>query len=210
MKRHRFTNITGTIDVRGTNSGGKYKSKLERQGFIRWMSELDVVEVRLQEPRIIYLDEGGKKHRYTGDLLVNFRDASRRRPLVVECKYASQLDRDPDLRAKLKRVGEAMDPLDRDFLVQTEHDIRTEDFKMRKFVFSHRNNDPHPAQREILACMATHRCLTLEQLITTLREGRVKQYEIIPEVWRLVAIHRLSVNYGEILDLSAKISLPAV
>lgn len=210
MKHHRFTNITGTLDVRGTNSGGKYKSKLERQAFIRWISEPDVTEVRLQEPQIIYLDEDGKKRRYTGDLLVTFREKANRRPLVVECKYSTQLDRHPELAVKFKLIGQAMGRRDQDFIVQTDRDIRTEAFKMRKFIFSHRNNDPHPAHREILDCMATHKCLTLQQLVTAMRSSPVKQYEIIPEVWRLVAIHRLTVNYDEILDLSAKIRLPAV
>lgn len=111
---------------------------------------------------------------------------------------------------KLKRVEEAMDRLGRDFLVQTEQDIHADDFQMMKFVFGHRNNVPHPAQLEILDCMAVHKTLTLGQLLSALRGDEVAQCELIPEVWRLVAIHKLTTDFRKILNHTAKISLPSV
>jgi len=210
MKHHRFTNSTGTITVRDTESGGDFKSKLECHGFIRWVSQADVVLVRLQKPQITYLDKDGIKRRYTGDLEVLFHPRANRRPLVIECKYAAKLRRDPGLVKKLERVGEAVRRLDRDFLVQTEHDVHADGFKMMKFVFSHRNNDPHPARQEIMDCMALHKSLTLGQLVAALRTNLVSQCEIVPEVWRLVAVQKLAVNYNEILNHAAKISLPSV
>jgi len=210
MKHHRFTNSTGTIRVADTDSGGDFRSKLERHGFIHWVSQLDVVLVRLQEPRITYLDETGKKRRYTGDLLVHFHPRVCRRPLVVECKYAANLERDPELVKKLKRVGEAMRRLDRDFMIQTEHDIHTSEFKMLKFVFGHRNNDVHPAQQEIMDCMSLHKQTTLGELLNALRTDILKQCALIPEVWRLVAMHKLTVNFNEVLNHTVKISLPSV
>lgn len=210
MKHHRSTNITGRVAISDTDSGGDFKSKLEKHGFTRWMCHPDVESVRLQEPRIIYLDEQGEKRRYTGDLFVRFYGHARRRPLVVECKYAQNLSRDPELVGKLKRVEEAMKRLERDFLIQTEHDIHAEGFQMMNFVFSHRNNEPLPAQFEILDCMALHKSLTLGQLLNALRKDELAQCELIPEVWRLVAQHKLTADFREILNHAAKISLPSV
>jgi hypothetical protein len=210
MKHHRFTNSTGTISIRGTESGGAFKSKLECHAFIRWVSRLDVAKVELQRPRIIYLDADGNKRRYTGDLLVRFHSRANRLPLVIECKYKAKLLRDPDLIKKLNQVEKALIRLDYKFLIQTEDDVHAEGFNMMKFIFSHRNNDPHPAQQEIMDFMALYKVLTLGQLISALRTNVVEQSEIVPEVWRLVAIQKLAVNYSEILNHAAKISLPSV
>ncbi|HEY0967269.1 MAG TPA: TnsA endonuclease N-terminal domain-containing protein [Opitutaceae bacterium] len=207
MKRHRFTNSTGTVAVRGTNSGGKYKSKLEREGFIKAYLGADVVSVHLQQPGITYTDGSGKPRRYTGDLLVRFNEKSKRRPLVIECKYAQALADDPSLVEKHKRVALAFNEKGHDFSVQTEREIRTPDFRMMKFVFDHRNNDPHPANHEIMTCMRTHKSLSLEVLIKAVRSNLIEQYALIPEVWRLVALGELKVDFHQNLDLAAKITL---
>jgi hypothetical protein len=210
VKRHRFTNSTGTINIRDSESGGRYKSKLEKYAFIRTFLGPDVISVHLQQPRIKYVDATGEPRRYTGDLLVQFHERAKRRPLVIECKYARKLKSDPGLAKKHQRVAATLDRQGRDFVVHTEHDVQTSDFRMMRFVFDHVNNDPHPASQEILGCLATHRSLSLEQLLNALRSDLLSQCALIPEVWRLVARHRLSVNFQESLDRSAKISLPSV
>lgn len=207
MKRHRFTNSTGTIAVRGTNSGGKYKSKLEREGFIKAYLGAGVASVHLQQPCITYTDKFGEPRRYTGDLLVRFCEKLKRRPLVIECKYAQALIDDPELVEKHKRVGLTLNGKGHDFSVQTEREIRTPDFRMMKFVFDHRNNDPHPGNQEIMTCMRTHKSLSLEALIKAVRSNLIEQCVLIPEVWRLVALGELKVDFHQNLDLTAKISL---
>jgi hypothetical protein len=205
MRHHRFTNSQGTAHVAGSKSGGRYKSKLERNGFIRWLMNPEVEQVTLQQPRIQYFDQDGEPHRYTGDLLVEFYAATNRRALVIECKYTSQLKSHPELQIKHDAVGAAMNALGRDFIVQTEEDIYAPGFAMMKFVFEHRNNAAHPAQREILAYVKQHGSVNVGELIAALRAHRIAQLELIPEVWRLVAHHSIRVDFKKTLDLSAKL-----
>ena len=168
----------------------------------------DVESVSLQQPRISYVDSGGKKRRYTGDLLVQFFGRAKRRPLVVECKYASALQNDPDLVKKLKIVGQTLNQSGYDFEIQTERIIRKPDLRMMRFIFDHINNDPHPATAQILDCMASHRSLQVGTLIKAVTTDTILGYQLIPEVWRLVARRELKVDFQENLDLAAKISLP--
>ena len=166
--------------------------------------------VGLQQPSIRYRGWQGNDTRYTGDLLVRFHEQTKRRPLVIECKYASALKEDPDLVKKLNHVGPALNREGYDFVVQTEHVIRASDLRMMRFVFDHINNEPDPAASQILACVTAHRTLRVGELIKAVSADTIRSYQLIPEVWRLVARRHLRVDFKEILDLSAKISLPSV
>lgn len=210
MKRHRYTNSTGTITVRGSASGGTFKSRLECHGFIRAFMGPDVETVRLQSPTIHYTDAAGKRRRYTGDLHVQFDERAKRRNLVIECKYAQQLASDPELVAKLKHVDRAMAGMGYEFAVQTERIIRAHDLRMMRFVFDHVNNDPHPASQTIMDCVKTHKCLSLDDLVKAIALDVIGSLELVPEVWRLVARRQLAVDFNEILNMSAKIRLPSV
>ena len=185
-----------------------FKSKLECHGFIRAFLSTDVESVALQVPRISYVDAGRNKRRYTGDLLVRFSEKAMRRPLVIECKYASALQKDSELVKKLKHVGQTLNQTGYDFEIQTERMIRKPDLRMMRFVFDHINNDPHPATVQILECVATHGSLRVESLIKSVTTDTILGYQLIPEIWRLVARRELRVDFQENLDLSAKISLP--
>lgn len=210
MKHHRFTNSTGTITVVGGNSGGVFKSRLECLGFIRAFLGTDVESVELQRPRIRYTNAEGKKRRYTGDLHVRFHERAKRRQLVIECKYARQLERDPELVEKLKHVGRAFDGMDCDFLIQTEADIRADGLPMMTFVFEHVNNPPHPASDRVMECVRVHKSISVADLIKAMGLNVLGGFEIIPEVWRLVAQRQLAVDFKETLNMAAKIRLPSV
>jgi len=210
MKHHRFTNSTGTITILGSPSGGTFKSRLECLGFIRAFLGDDVESVRLQSPTIRYIDAAGKPRRYTGDLHVQFHERTKRRQMVIECKYVRQLKRDPELVTTLKHVERAFVEIGYEFAIQTECDIRADGLQMMRFVFDHVNNDPHPASQRIMDCVRTHKILSLEELIKAMGLGLVGGYEVVPEVWRLVALRQLAVDFKETLNMSAKIRLPSV
>jgi hypothetical protein len=205
MRHHRYTNVTGNAIVRGSESGGRYKSKLEKHGFIRWLMQPEVRTARLQWPCIKYHDAAGKPHRYTGDLLVDFQPILRRRPLVVEFKYAEKLKKHPELKTMYAAVEAELNRRGYDFRLQTEENVYTPEFSMMKFVYGYRNDDPHPDEPQILACVASQGGLSLAALVQGISSSRARQAELIPAVWRLVALHRLSVDFSQVLDLSAKI-----
>jgi len=205
MRHHRYTNSTGIAVVRDSESGGHYKSKLERHGFIRWLMKPEVLTARLQEPCIRYRDADKKPRRYTGDLLIEFLPSLRRRPLVVELKYADKLKKEPALVDFYSAMKVETNRGGRDFILETDEDIYAPGFKMMKFVFGYRNNDPHKGDRQLLATVARNPGLTLERLVQAQSADRVEQAELIPAVWRLVALHQLKVDFQQILDRSAKI-----
>lgn len=205
MLHHRATNSKGTIHLSDCDSGGDYKSKLERHGFILWIMDPDVIRVQLQKPRIPYIDAAGEPHHYTGDLFIEFRPHLKRRPLVVECKYANKLARDPELKIKHDVVCVAMNRLGRDFVVQTEKNIYGPGFAMKKFAFDHRNNEAHRAQPEILNHVRRHSGVSVGDLVAALRVERIPQLELVPEVWRLCALHLLRVDFEKCLNLTTKI-----
>jgi hypothetical protein len=205
VHHHRFTNVTGVAVVRDSDSGGHYKSKLERHGFVRWLMRPDVKRARLQRPCIHYRAADGEPHRYTGDLLVEFLPSAARRPLVVEFKYSAKLRRQPELKALYAVVEEELNQQGFDFLLQTESDVHASGFKMMKFVFGYRNNDPNLADEDLLKRIGREPGICLRELVQGMSPLRGKQLELVAAIWRLVALHQARVDFSKILDLSAKI-----
>lgn len=206
MRHHRFTNVRGIATVENSASGGRYRSKLERDGFITWMLKPEVAQARLQKPRVKNAETDGSWKRYTGDLLVDFHPKLQRRQLVIEFKYQKELEhlrktepkRYPEIEAYLKSKN-------RDFLIQTEEHVYASGFPMMRFVWDHRNNDAHPASEEIITHVRTHPGVALGVMLADLRAERLARLQLIPEVWRLVATHRLHVDFKKNLDQSAKL-----
>jgi len=206
MRHHRFTNVRGTATVENSASGGQYRSKLERDGFITWMLNPDVAQARLQKPRVRNPEADGSWRRYTGDLLVDFHPKLQRRQLVIEFKYGKEL---ADLRktdpSRYPEIEVYLQSKKREFLIQTEEHIHCPGFQMMRFVWDYRNNDAHPASDEIISHVQAHPSVALGEMVAALRAERIARLELIPEVWRLVATHRLRVDFKKNLDQSAKL-----
>lgn len=209
MKRHRFTNKTGIITVRDSESGGRYKSQLEKHGCIRKLMDPAVKKVRLQEPILYYVNARGKRSRYTADLWVEWHNPSLR-PLAIEVKYKKELKRDPELAIKHELLRVAFAKEGKDFLVQTEDGINAPGLEMMRFVFGYRNNAPSEAEHDIMTVMRRHGDMALGDLLATVAgDNTYAQALVTPAVWRLVSVHQLRVDFAKNLDATAKISLPA-
>lgn len=210
MRHHRFTNIRGTAKVQDSSSGGRYRSKLERDGWLRWMLDPDVALACLQMPRIKNPDVHGSWKRYTGDMLVDFK-LTQRRQLVVEFKYEDELK---TLREKgdnrYVEVAGYLETRKRDFLIQTEKHVYAAGFPMMRFVWDYRNNSAHTAGTEILDYVISHPGVALGAMIGALRTDRLIQMQLVSEVWRLVAKRQLRVDFTKVLNLSAKLEIGSV
>lgn len=207
MKRHRFTNSTGILSVRDSNSGGLFKSHLEKCAFIDYLISPGTKLVRLQEPSISYTDAQGKKRRYTADLNVERRNEAR--PLVLEVKYQRELCRKPDLEQKFELIKAEFARRGIDFRVIVETEIHTSAFPMKRFVFDYINNSPHADEPKVLMVLRRHGMLRLEQvLFAVCGSSRVAQVQLAPAVWRLVATGKILVDFKENLDLAAKLQAP--
>ena len=204
--RHRFTNSRGRILIRGSSSGGLYRSKLEKDGFIKWFFDTSLTRVRLQEPRIKYQDDSGEWHRYTGDLSLEYTDASGRQARVIEFKYQRELDAKPWLKRKFELVEAVFRRQGLAFDVLTEADVYTSEFAGKRFIFEHRNSDPHFAKDELLWVAARRGELRLGELVSAVRTEEVARLSLIPEVWRLVSIGALRVNFTRVLNMDTAIS----
>lgn len=206
MRYHRFTNVRGTATVENSASGGHYRSKLERDGFITWMLNPEVAQARLQKPRVKNSNSDGSWKRYTGDLLVDFHPKLQRRQLVIEFKYAKELAHLKKTEPKrYLEIAAYLDSQKRDFLIQTEEHVYAAGFPMMRFVWDHRNKKMHPASQEIIAYVRANPGVSLGVMLGILRIERIARLELIPEVWRLVSTHHLSVDFKKVLDQSAKL-----
>lgn len=195
MKRHRFTNIRGHAVIAGCDSGGPYASALERDNFITIVTDHTVKCIRLQKPQATYLDERGKPRRYTADAEVEFHDANRPK-LAIECKYTAELLSEPDLIKKFDLVKAAMVNSGHTFELRTEKDIRTPDFRWRRFVFNYINNEPHANAAGIVSFVRSRSGIRLGDVIGSLGDDRISRLELVAEVWRLVARGQLMIEYG--------------
>lgn len=196
MKRHRFTNIRGHAVVTDSDSGGKYQSALERDNFVVTLMNPKVRRVRLQWPKVKFIDENGSPHRYTADAEVDFHPGVKRRRLAVECKYVKELQSDPTLEKKFTAVRAAMEAAGYDFEVRTELDIHTADFPHKRFIFDYRNHEAHAKSGELLAYVGSRPGVRLGDVIRALGDDWISQLEIVAEVWRLVARHEFAVDFG--------------
>lgn len=209
MRRHRYTNRTGTISIKDSGWGGAYKSQLECDCFIRTTFESGVRIIRLQEPRIRYSDAAGISHRYTGDLFVSFTPESGRKPQVIECKYKRDL-KDVELETMLNCVARSVAALGYEFVIRTEEHVYTSEYPMKEFVFGYGNLSRVESDADIMDLVRTKGELSLGELIQAARPGRIEQLELIPQVWRLVARGHLTTDFEKILDQTAKIRIPSV
>lgn len=209
MKRHRFTNSTGIITLAGCASGGRYKSQLEKEAFIRMFLTAGVDQVRMQEPCISYRDCQGKNRKYTADMRVTFEGHSRP-PLIVEVKYQRELDAKPELVEKLTRVAAAFAQRGFAFHVMTDREIKAPGLEMMKFVFGYYNEAIEPAQGQIMQCMKRFHSLTLDDLLSAVAgDNLLRRALVTPSVWRLVAHGQLVTDFTKILNETAIIRLPA-
>lgn len=208
MKHHRFTNKTGFITVRDSESGGRYKSQLEKNGCLRKLMDPAVKKVRLQEPVLYYVSARGKRSRYTADLWVEWHNPSLR-PLAIEVKYKKELKRDPELEIKHELVRAAFGKEGKAFLVHTEDQILAPGIEMMRFVFGYRNNEPSAVEQDILTVVRRHGEIALGVLLATVAgDNTYAQALVTPAVWRLVSVHQLRVDFTRNLDSTAKITVP--
>lgn len=206
--RHRFTNIRGTIAVKGTDSGGPYLSSLERDAFIWWHFQNAVSRIRLQPAAVRVQGERGEVD-YEGDLAIQFSDPSGRRPTLVQIKYRSFLERHPEIYAHFERVARSLNTQNSDFIVQTEADIRTPEFPWMRFVFGYVGNHPSQYDSRIQELVAKRETVRLGEICSGISDIKVRQLETVAAVWRLVAIRALSVDFERPLNLDALLSVNA-
>lgn len=210
MKLHRFTNSTGILTIRDSDSGGLYRSMLERNAFIHELMNPEVKRVRLQEPRITYADALKKRHRYTADLLVEYQSALRRSK-VVEVKYSRELVRKPELKEKFIRLKSEFALRGQDFEVVTENEVYVPGFPMMRFIFDYLNNQPAEADQAILDLIRGYKALSLGEILSAIcGNDRVARLQVATSVWRLVAAKLVTVDFNKILNETAKVSFPAV
>ncbi len=198
MKRRLFTNIEGTCHVRGSNSGGDYKSSLERSGAIDFLLNPEVFEAQFAKPRIFYLDREGKKRRYTADLSVTFHAGLSRRPLAIEFKYEQELRRKPELHVYFDVIQAELDRLSFDFELRTEKDVFTEEFPHKEFIWGYYNDERSPFEAEVRNAIRRHETITVGALLDGLRLDSAMQLNLVPVIWRLVAHKVAFIDFREL------------
>ncbi|MBA4137010.1 MAG: hypothetical protein C0518_06820 [Opitutus sp.] len=186
-----FKCIVGECSL--ANGGGHYRSQNERRGSPHWALEPDVQSFVYQQPVVHYSFEG-QPRRYTGDTLVHFW--SPRRPLVVEYKLASAIEKDPSLKPYHERIRGILKGRGLDFVVLTDLDIMTVSLKNKEFFLRFQADPESPFEGEVFRAVSAAGAIPLNDLLCKLRPTPDSQLQLVPVVWRLVAWRRLFVDFN--------------
>jgi hypothetical protein len=193
--------ITGTMP-----DSRRYESSLERDLMELVRDEPDYVRLDDQPVRIPY-GPGGKLT-YTVDALIVW--SSDERPWLVEVKYREEFDRQwRELRPKLRAAQQYAQERGWHFYVLTEVHIRVPKLKGVRFLhaYRHRPSEPTIEKRIIKALKAGP--LPAKEIVSTVGKRGVDPVDVIPPMWRLVALRQLSIDWDKPITMATSISLAA-
>lgn len=125
-----YRNATGLIATDKADESTAYESRLERYTQKLIGFNLNVVKYEEQPITIHFTDKAGRSHRYTPDILVNYRrdltPAKWWKPLLVEVKYRKILFRDwSELKAMFLAGRRHAEEHELDFSIVTDREVIT-------------------------------------------------------------------------------------
>ncbi|WP_291423075.1 TnsA endonuclease N-terminal domain-containing protein [Deinococcus sp.] len=149
-----------------------------------------VVERVLPQPvTLSFLDDSGRKRRYTPDVLVTYQCG--RPPAMFEVKYSSELLEDADLyRCRFQAAAAYAAERDMTFAVITEDQIRTGRLQWATFLRPYCFRAPSPElEARLVGALESLGETTPAELLAGFP---VHEHGIlIPVLWQLVARHRV-------------------
>lgn len=177
-----------------------FESTLERDLFTLLAFDLNVERYEEQPVRINYTGEDGKAHTYTPDALVTYRNdiipAMWMKPLLIEVKYRQELrDCWRELLPKFRAAYRYARKRGWHFKILTEVEIRTPFLENAKFLLRYRREaTSFDNDRQILSAMFELREATPEAVLAYLRKTPMAQAELLPNLWRLIALHEVGTD----------------
>jgi hypothetical protein len=194
-------------------SGARYESSLERDFFELMMADPAVASIEEQPVQIRYTTAEGSARRYTPDALVTFtldtaigRSAA---PMLCEIKYRDEYKRKfPELKERFRVARRYARERGWRFRVFTEREIRTPRSSNLRFLAGFRDRAPDSSEElHLLSALRAVHSTTPTALLASMSTDPLRQAELLPTLWWLVAHDKITTDLSQPISMSSKISV---
>lgn len=192
--------ITGTMP-----NERRYESSLER----------DLMELVRDEPDYDRLDDQpveipygpGDKLTYTPDSLIMWKSE---RPWLVEVKYRDEYARKwRELRPKFRAARKYAKERGWDFYVLTEVHIRVPKLKAVRFLHDYKYRPENPEIEKRIFRVLKASPLLAKDILVAVAKRDFQPVDVIPSLWRLVALRKLTIDWYKPITMATQINLAA-
>lgn len=202
-----YRNLTGLVANTKVQRMTAFESTLEKDFFLLLDFDPAVRTYEEQPVAIAYWDEQGKRHTYTPDVLVRYRNdpsfGTVLQPRLCEVKYRDDLCANwSEYKTKFRAAWRYAKAHGWRFRLVTEREIRTPYLGNVRFLRQYRKLTINPSQcRLMLTTLAELRQTDPERLLMTVTEERWVQAQLLTVLWHLVACRRIGVNLSQPLTM---------
>jgi hypothetical protein len=194
-----------------------FESSLERDLFIILDFDRSVASFEEQPLRIPFTDKQGGRHTYVLDVLIHYHlnavTGHQMEPLLAEVKYRQDLFRNwNDLKPKFKAARAfSRDQGWQRFRIFTENEIRTPYLENAKFLRGYTRIELVPEEVNVLLnTLAALRTATPQSLLEACFTDPMRRAEIMPALWRLIALNHIGCNLDQRLTMESSIWMPGL
>lgn len=190
-----YRSVTGHFPSIKNNRSVGFESLLEKTYFLTLEFD-DTVKSYSEQPQVT-IEHNGKPKTYSADCYVIYHQSSRKKNMIVEAKYESELAKDRDnLMEKFERARASLQKMDMDFYLFTDATysevyIRNLDFLYRYKTFVH--ND----ENDLRILNAVYKPISASELANTLAKNKTDYFQLANSIWALVANGRLDTNLDD-------------
>jgi hypothetical protein len=205
--------LTGRVARPTHKTSADFESSLERDLYTLLVFDKQRFAGFEEQPLIVsYTDPQGHIHTYTPDVLIHFNadpiTGHQLPPMLAEVKYRKDLFAEwKDLKPKFK----AARAFSRErgwqrFSIFTENEIRTPYLSNANFLLLYERTELVPDEVNLLLdSLAELRIATPQALLLACSEDLMRGAELMPILWRLIALKRIGCNLDERLTMVSPI-----
>lgn len=207
-----YRNITGVAAHSKANGAAAYESSLERDFLSLLEFSEDVAQFEVQPISIDWVDSLGKKHTYTPDVLVHYKDTQRNpKSILYEVKYRKDLKENwQSLKPKFKAAIAYCKARGWRFKLMTEVELHTPYMDNVRFLL------PYVTQGVLHEHYVAHMHLldqkikvlktsTPIELVTSIFEDEWSRAELLPTLWYLIGTAQIGADLHQPLSMRSKI-----
>jgi TnsA endonuclease-like protein len=192
-----YRSVTGIFPSIFKNGRGiAYESPLERDFFTLLEFDDDVKTYEEQPVKILH-KKGRKTIPYYPDCLITYRPEIKRRDLLVDVKDMATIEETrEDFEYRRNVVAHYAEERGQDYTYFTEKDIRGVYLENVKFLyhFAHTPQNLDEVQMMIKGINVAGALLTVNELLAKLTPDKKRQMELLPSIWHLVCIKKISTD----------------
>lgn len=206
--KKNYHSITGHFPSVKNNKSIPFESKLESELFLTLEFD-DDVESYLEQPQIT-ITVDGKEKPYHADCFIKMLDGSKRRNIIVEAKYTSDLNKEENkenYEKKFKAAAVTTNDMNIDFLVYTElSHSKTHIFNLDflyRYKIQPRETKYDPQIKQIISKAPIPAIDIAKRISTTPNEYMI----VANSIWGLVAHGKLTTDLEKEVTMNSIIEI---